>query len=136
MDLILDMPVRDGGDDDLDSLLTEGTEAPADEVCRPLPGEAFRYGVDVTVGSSIITTNGDGFKSSSLLRSLPIEGRPSKGFKYNKILNRLPSDHWKEDGNEFRQVEEKKRAENLQQAVMDCNDNDWTHTKLFFSHCW
>ena len=145
MDLILDVPMRDG-DEDLASLLTDGAEEAApDDACPPLrlPGEAYhRAGVDVGVISSSVgsTTKSSGKSKheSNVWKSPTHERRLTSpnSVKYNKVLNRLPSDAWKEDGDVFRRAEEKKRTENLQQAVIDCNNNGWTHTKLFFSHCW
>ena len=54
----------------------------------------------------------------------------------NKVPTRVPSEHWRNGGDAFRHEEEIKRNENLHQAVMHFNDNGWTHTRLFFSHCW
>ena len=149
MDLILDVPMRDGDDEDLATLLIDGAEeaAPGD-VCPPslrLPGEAYhRAGVDVGVISSSVLvgsakSSGKGKHESINVWKSPTHERRLTSpncVKYNKVINRLPNDDWKEDGDVFRRAEEKKRTENLQQAVIDCNNNGWTHTKLFFSHCW
>ena len=143
MDLVLDVPMRDGDDDFIASLLTDDGSAAGqapDDVCRPLPGQAYyQAGVDVDVSSVVANSGnlGKAGKPSNFWKSHSNDSRRlSNNAKYNKVLNRLPSDHWKEDGDVFRQSEEQKRTENLQQAVIDCNDNGWTHTKLFFSHCW
>ena len=98
------------------------------DVLGPLPGSSegsLDVRIAVNSAPALRRTNSGKLRSSS-----------SGKHAVNKVLTRVPSDKWKEDGEEFRREEEKKRNENLQQAVMDFNDNDWTHTRLFFSHCW
>ena len=53
-----------------------------------------------------------------------------------KNLFRSTRPHWLADDNNFRAVELQKRTENEQMSALDSMDNSWSHTKLFFSHCW
>ena len=102
------------------------------DVLPPLPGVS-EDGFDFNIAVDNVPTLRKSISGKSESSQLQKCG---SGKHVNKVLTRLPSDHWRDDGDAFRNDEEKKRTENLQQAVMDFNNNGWTHTRLFFSHCW
>ena len=117
------------------------------EVLAPLPGISSEGEFDDEVPIDVIhdsvrsrasppkpdsDKHESGLSESGLLRS-----ESGSGKRFKKMPTRMmPDDHWRDGNDAFRHEEEKKRNENLQQAVMHSNNNGWTHTRLFFSHCW
>ena len=155
---------RDSDEQEEIEMLPEKTIIPnAWEPVHPEPVRAVRQSDDGSLTSMITRLLSHDGKKLNRIRSLPpfpnrrnityrrhtdTEASPPEGTqefvsrevtlsrRRNLIRSTTRTPHWLEDDNNFRAVELQKRAENEQMSALDTMDNSWSHTKLFFSHCW